>query len=265
MLDFERLAEKAPCFADLRDRVVLVTGGGTGIGRGIARRLAAEGMKVAICGRRPEPLSETAALIQVADGDVLTQRTDVSQPGEVEDLFRRTTERFGPVDAVVHNAMMMRSAGFEEIALEHWEASFATGCRGGYLLARQALPAMRARGRGAIVLLSSVRATRAHQTGMPYDPVKAAMEAMVRDMAVEWAAEGIRVNGVAPGTTKTWGEMTPEAIVNENIPMRRTGTPAEIAAAVAFLLSDQASYITGQTLLVDGGLSVQLSPPHIWM
>jgi 3-oxoacyl-[acyl-carrier protein] reductase len=255
--------ESAPCFADLRGQGALVTGGGTGIGRGIARRLAAEGMKVVVCGRGLELLQETAGIVCSEGGEALAQVADLSDAAQVAELFQVIEAEGLQVDAVVHNAMDLRRHLLEQTTLEQWESGFAAGCRGGYLIARQVLPAMRGRGRGGLVFISSVGAARAHLPGLPYDAAKAAQEAMVRGLAVEYARFGIRVNGVAPGAIQTRGPLTEAAMREPHVPMERKGTPAEIAAAVAFLLSGQASYLTGQTIYVDGGLTAQLAPPGI--
>lgn len=255
---------KDACFADLCGKVAVVTGGGTGIGRGIARRLAAEGMKVAVCGRRPEPLRETAELIEsAAEGEALDVAADVGNPEDVRKLFDRVVERLGPVDAVVHNAMLMNFATLEQHTPELWDATFATGCRGAWLLSERAVPGMRERGGGGIVFISSVLAQRPNRHGVSYSSVKGALEAMARQMATSLARDGIRVNAVAPGLVHSRGEASEARLSNDHIPLGRAGTPAEIAAVVAFLLSDQSSYITGQVLHADGGTSVQLVPPGI--
>jgi len=256
-------SEGAPCFADLRGQGALVTGGGTGIGRGVARRLAAEGMKVVVCGRRGELLQETAESIRSAGGEAVTQAADLSDASQVAALFQAIEAEGMQLDAVVHSAMDKRWYPLEETTLEQWESGFAIGCRAGYLIARQVLPAMRERGRGSLIFISSVGAARAHLPGLPYDAAKAAQEAMVRGLAIEYARLGVRINGVAPGAVQNEGVLTEAALKQPLVPMGRKGTPAEIAAMVAFLLSEQASYVTGQTICVDGGLTAQLTPPGI--
>jgi len=264
--DLQNLVEKPAAFPDLNGQVVLITGGGSGIGRGIALRLAAEGMKVAVCGRTAERLAETVRLVEAKGGAAVGRPCDVGQPDDVAQLFDFVVGALGPVDALVHSAMNMGFYKFDDLPLEKWEETFATACRGGYLLARHAVPGMRSRGRGEIVFISSVGAQRAHRRGLPYDAAKAAQEAIIRGMAIEFAPDGIRVNGVAPGGVRSHDEhITEESLRHPHIPLGRTGTTAEIAAVVAFLLSHQSSYITGQTIYADGGATAQLSPPGIFV
>ena len=265
-LDLQNLIEKPAAFPDLSGQVALVTGGGSGIGRGIALRLAAEGMKVAVCGRTAERLAETVHLVEAKGGTAVARSCDVGEPDQVAQLFDFVMSALGPIDAVVHNAMQMGFYRFDALSLPLWDAAFGTACRGGYLLANHVVPAMRARGRGGIVFISSIGAQRAHRKGLPYDAAKAAQEAMVRGMAIEFAGDGIRVNGVAPGCIRSHQEhITEDRLRHPHIPLGRSGTTAEIAAVVAFLLSRQSSYITGQTIYADGGATAQLSPPGIFV
>jgi NAD(P)-dependent dehydrogenase (short-subunit alcohol dehydrogenase family) len=257
----DSLAEKSPCFPDLRGQVALVTGGGTGIGRGIAVRLAAEGMKVAVCGRRAEKLEGTSRQIAADGGEVLAVPADVANPDALHDLCDRVESEWGRVDALVHNAMQMNFKGLDDCTLEVWRNAFATGSQAAYLLAQRLVPGLRERGRGGIVLISSVLAQRPNRNGAAYCAVKGALESMTRQMAMALAGDGIRVNALAPGLVSRRPDPTRESLSCDLIPLGRAGTPAEMAAVVAFLLSDHSSYITGQVIHADGGTSVQLVPP----
>ena len=259
--DLDNLIAKPPCYPDLRGQVALITGGGSGIGRAVARRLAAEGMKVAICGRRADRLAEAANLIEQAGGEVLSVSADVSDAGELSRFAAQTLERFGQVDALVHNAMFMSFPRFEEMTVELWDQAFATGARAAYLLCEKMAPAMLERGRGGVVFISSVLGSRPNRTGLAYVAVKGALEAMTRQLAISFAERGVRVNALAPGLIASRREQTESNMRNELIPVGRAGTTAEMAAVVAFLLSHQSSYITGQVIHADGGTSVQLVPP----
>ena len=259
--DLDNLTAKPPCYLDLRGQVALITGGGSGIGRAIARRLAAAGMKIAICGRRADRLAETAKLIESDGGEVLAAPADVSDPDQLRSFVDRALDPFGQVDALVHNAMFMSFPRFGNHTLEQWDEAFATGARAAYLLCDRIAPGMLERGRGGIVFMSSVLGSRPNRTGLAYVAVKGALEAMTRQLALSFADRGVRVNAVAPGLILSRREPTPSTLSNELVPLCRAGTPAEMAAVVAFLLSHQSSYITGQVIHADGGTSVQLVPP----
>jgi NAD(P)-dependent dehydrogenase (short-subunit alcohol dehydrogenase family) len=263
--DFDNLREKPACYPDLRGQVVVVTGGGSGIGRAVAIRLADEGMRVAVCGRRMERLEETVGLIAARGGTAYPHQADTGEPEQMEAFATAVEERFGPVDAIVHNAMQMRMKSLDDLTLDYWESAFATGSRGAFLLVKRLVPGMRERQRGNVVFMSSVGGLRAHLPGLPYDPVKGALDAMVRALAIEVAPQGVRVNGLAPGAIWAHRPLTEQTLPNDRVPLRRNGTPAEMAAVVAFLLSEQASYITGTIIYADGGTTAQLSLPGVWL
>lgn len=257
-----------PCYRDLRGKVALVTGGGAGIGKGISIRLGAEGMRVVLCGRTEESLTETASEISAAGGLALPVVTDVSSESDLDALFARMSAESLQPDLLVHNAALVRGGSLEDTDADYWRRMIATILDSAFFLAKRLTPLMVSRGSGALVFISTIGAIRAHHRMLAYDSSKGAIEVFVRSLALELAPRGIRVNGVAPGPIRRKGipSGTPlETIRQPYVPMQRYGSPDEIAAAVAFLASDQASYITGQTLCVDGGSTTQLSPPGIFI
>ena len=257
-----------PCYPDLRGKVALVTGGGSGIGRGISVRLAAEGLHTVLCGRTEETLTETAELIRAAGGDAVPIVADVSLPDDVARVLGEIRERFGALDVLVHNAALVRGGTLVGTEPDYWRRMFATNMDSTYYLARGAMELMVPRQTGAMVFITTIGALQAHHGMIAYDASKGALDVFTRSLALELAPQGIRVNAVAPGATArdAHAEALPAASLRQPyVPMQRRGTPAEMAAAVAFLASAQASYITGQILVVDGGATAQLSPRGVFI
>jgi len=233
-------------------KTALVVGGTLGIGRAAAERLASEGARVVTGGRED----------------------DATLPGDVRDeaYARALVERCGGLDVLVYSAGVQRYGTVETTPPETWDEVFAINVRGAYLAARAAVPAMRERGGGAIVIVSSVQAT-ASQTGVAaYAASKGALSTLARTMALDHARDGIRVNSVAPGSVDTpmlrWaadqfrGERSSDDVVADwgrMHPLGRVSAPEEIAAAIAYLASDDASTVTGAELRVDGGLLAALA------
>jgi NAD(P)-dependent dehydrogenase (short-subunit alcohol dehydrogenase family) len=259
---------QGPCFADLSGKVALVTGGGAGIGRGITRRLVAEGMRVYICGRTQQHLDETARAVEGMAGLAIPVATDVSQEHECEALLARVRQECGALDVLVHNAALVRGGSLSKTDTDTWRLFYATNVESAYFLARESAALMVARGRGAMVFISTIGALRLHHGMLAYDSSKCAVEGLARSLALELAPHRIRVNCVAPGATNREDfteEVPAEALRQPYVPLGRKGTSAEMGAAVAFLASDQASYITGQVLCVDGGATTQLSPRGVFI
>jgi NAD(P)-dependent dehydrogenase (short-subunit alcohol dehydrogenase family) len=248
----------------MRNKVALVTGGNSGIGRGIALRFAREGAGVVIAGRDPAKGAVVLAELEAMGCDAAFFAIDFADEAAVQALIGETEVRFGRLDLVVNNAGLgSRRGGVEDTdgPGERWRKMRGANLDSGYFVSAHALPAMGRSGGGAIVNISST-ATLHGNWGL-YCIAKAAVEGMTRAFAAEAAPMGIRVNCVSPGWIATDMEMDLSASGSEDgtweMPpslLDRMGMPDEIAAAVYFLASDEASFITGQTLIVDGGMSV---------
>jgi len=243
----------------LEGRAALVTGASRGIGRAIALELARHGAAVAVSYReRREAAEETAAGIEALGGRSLACQADVSREEDVARLVERTVRELGAVDVLVCNAAVVLSRLAPLQTVEEWRSVLDVDLMGPFLCIREAIPHMLARRRGSIICVSSIVAQRGSTGLASYAAAKGGLEAMVRALAVELAKKRIRVNAVAPGVIQT--EMTAELRhlsseeILKHIPLGRFGEPEEVARAVRFLASDDASYITGETLGVHGGL-----------
>jgi 3-oxoacyl-[acyl-carrier protein] reductase len=255
---------------ELRGKVVVVTGSSRGIGKGIATRFAQEGARVALAARSHDALGQVADECRRAGAaDVLAVPTDVSQKGEVDALFDQVLAKFGGVDHLINNAgWASPRAHILEMDEAHFDTVIRTNLKSIYLFCHRAANAMvDRRTRGSIVNISSFAAARAHRAMAAYDATKGGMEAMTRTMAIDLAPFGIRVNVVGPGAIHT-EEYAPAGDAariarGQTVPLGRVGYPADIAGAVLFLCSDDASYITGHTIYVDGGMLAQLRSPQV--
>jgi NAD(P)-dependent dehydrogenase (short-subunit alcohol dehydrogenase family) len=254
-----------PRYPEFKDQVALITGSSRGIGKGIALRLAREGMKIVIHGVDSAEVEQTTQAFQALDVEVLGITADFSKSDEIESLFQSTMDGFGRLDLLVNNAADLRRTHMFEAHMTLLDQQLAVNVRAPYVCATRAADIMRPVQRGSIINISSVGGLRAHWAGLPYDVTKGALDAMTRAMALDLGREGIRVNAIAPGAIKVDRTPPPDATrleaLSQRIPLARMGLPLEIGAAVAFLASSEASYITGHILYVDGGITAQLSPP----
>jgi NAD(P)-dependent dehydrogenase (short-subunit alcohol dehydrogenase family) len=243
---------------------VIVTGAGQGIGQAIAERFAAEGADVMLIGRRVAPLDETVARIAAAaGGSAWTHTADVSLAADVDGAVVAAVERWGRIDVLVNNAGIAEEKPFLEIEDAGWDSVLATNLRGAFLMAQRVARIQVAGGGGSIVHIASIDASGGDGPYASYNASKAGLLGLNRTMALELGPHGIRVNCVSPGFTHT--EMTEvgvppgmmDYLVNrfDRVPLRRLVRPDEIAAACAFLASDDASAITGIDLTVDCGLT----------
>jgi 3-oxoacyl-[acyl-carrier protein] reductase len=250
----------------LAGRIVIVTGSSRGIGRAIAAAMLDAGARVVINGRDPLTLADTHAEL-LERGEVMAIAADVGHPGEAERLVGAAQTAFGRVDILVNNAALASPvAHLLDETPEGWDEVIRSNLTSVFLCTRLVARGLVDAGLpGAIVNISSFAAHRAHREMGAYDASKGGIEAFTRSAALDLAPYRIRVNAVAPGAIATGssGE-DPEARERRGmpIPARRVGEPEEVAAAVVFLASDAASYITGQTLIVDGGMTAQLRPPQ---
>lgn len=238
---------------NLTGQVALVTGGGRGIGRAIARELAAEGARVAITATHDLRAAErTAAELSAQGAEVRAIPMELTERGSVEAGVAAALGLWGRLDIAVNNAGASRRGRLLDLASEDWDLLFAVHARGFFHLATAAARAMPEG--GAIIAIAGASALRCYPGSGAYGPSKAAVIAAVRQMAVEWAPLGIRVNAVCPGPIRDPGWEADEPALAEEVkglPLARAGSPQEVAEAVAYLAS--ARYVTGQALAVDGG------------
>jgi NAD(P)-dependent dehydrogenase (short-subunit alcohol dehydrogenase family) len=246
----------------LAGRVAVVTGAAQGIGAACAQRLAQDGARVSLWDvddARGLALADTLA---AAGHEAMYLHCDVSRKTEVDAALAATLGAFGRVDALVNNAGIFKAAEFLDIGEADWDAVIAVNLKGAFLVGQAAARAMAAQGGGAIVNMSSVNGRMAIPTIASYNVSKGGIDQLTRVMALSLVGQGIRVNAVAPGTIATelaqnavLGSAEAHARIMSRTPMKRLGEPGEIADVVAFLLSDAASYMTGEIVYVDGGRS----------
>ncbi|MER8072999.1 SDR family NAD(P)-dependent oxidoreductase [Streptomyces sp. NPDC094034] len=242
-------------------RTVIVTGGGRGIGRAVTERLARESGRVAIFDVDASSGAHAAKELREAGLDVTFLGVDVTDTAAVESAVARVVDGLGPPDVLVSNAALVRTTDFFTASADEIDEILSVNVRGGLVVGRTVARAMIDAGRtGAIVNMSSITSAQGSAEMTAYSASKGAVSAMTRSQAVALAPHGIRVNAVAPGTITT--EKVAEIYAQEThlrrqvlsrTPLRRLGSPAEVAAVVAFLASDDASYLTGQVLFPDGG------------
>jgi NAD(P)-dependent dehydrogenase (short-subunit alcohol dehydrogenase family) len=247
------------------DRVAVVTGGSSGIGRGIALVLAGEGISVAIGDVRSEPAQgkyydtdvtvPTHEKVRRDGGEAIFQRTDVSDPDQCERLIERTVDEFGQLDVLVNNAGIHIPGNAEELSIEDWQTVLETNLSGQFYCAKHAISHLR-RTAGTIVNIGSVHAVDGG-AGPPYTAAKAGVVNLTKDLATAFGEDNINVNAVCPGYIETpiQDYLTQDQIdaAAEHTSLPRFGTPEDVAHAVSFLASEKAAWITGEALFVDGG------------
>ncbi|WP_435742391.1 SDR family oxidoreductase [Nocardioides sp. SYSU DS0663] len=245
---------------DFTGKVALITGGGSGIGRGIAMEYAAGGGTAVVLGRRPDPLNETVQLIEAAGGKAAAVTCDVRDADAVTAVVDGVVEQHGRLDSLVNNAAGNFVVPGKDLSPNGWRAVIDIVLNGTFFCTRAAAQHMLAAGSGSILNVIATYAWHGHPGTVHSAAAKAGVLAMTRTLAVEWAPDGVRINCIAPGPTETagagaalWATDAERASVMASVPANRFTTPEELAGPATFLLSDRAHYITGDVLTVDGG------------
>lgn len=243
----------------LSNKVAVVTGAGAGIGRAIALRFGAEGAHVIVNDINAASADDTARVIVADGGSACGVAADVADKAQVDRLFDVTLERFKTIDVLVNNASLTNTARhFLAADEEWWDRILAANLKSAFLCAWRAAQAMARRRQGAIINMSSGGASRAHRGNAAYDAAKGGVEALTRALALDLGPYGVRVNALVPGSINSKG--LDEATLRERgtiMPLGRVGDVTEMAGPAVFLASDDASYVTGHLLVVDGGLLAQ--------
>jgi len=249
------------------EQVAIVTGSAHGIGAAIARRFASEGASVVIADLDEGAAKRTADDIVAEGASAISLGVDVGQAEAVDDMVQRTLEAFGSVDILVNNAGDVTiSKHFLQTDEAWWDHFLTTNLKSMYLTCRRIAPLMAKAGKGCIINMSSGGATRSHRGMVAYDASKGGVEALTRALALELAPYGIRVNSVVPGLIVTRPEHVEPAADerrNQTVPLGRGGTPDDLAGPTVFLASEDAAYMTGSTVVVDGGVLVQQRSPQV--
>jgi NAD(P)-dependent dehydrogenase (short-subunit alcohol dehydrogenase family) len=249
----------------LKGKVTIVTGGGSGIGRAIALALAAGGARVAVLGRRQEPLEGVVKEISQAGGQAIAVAADVTRDDEGRKAAQETEKAFGRIDVLVNNAGALSVSTVDSISEEEWDRVLATNLKGPFLMSRAVLPAMRRVGGGSIINIGSVLGLVAMRDRAAYCASKGGVTLLTKAMALDHAHENIRVNCICPAIVETdlirdlfskteEGRNARDARIS-TLPLGRFGKPADIAGLAVFLASDESSWMTGVAVPVDGGLT----------
>ncbi len=250
----------------MKDQVAVVTGGGTGIGLAIARRFGQLGARVVLASRNPEHLAAGAAVLRADGVEVESVPTDVRDPDQVDRMVATTLERFGRIDVLVNNAAGNFVVRAEDLSPNGWLAVIGIVLNGSFFCSRAVGRHMIQRGGGGSIVSILAHYVWTGSAGTIHSAAaKAGVLSMTQTLAIEWARHGIRVNAVAPGPIQSpgaakqlWPNAEVEKRIGEMVPLKRWGRAEEIADGVAYLVSPYASYITGETLTIDGGVRLAI-------
>jgi NAD(P)-dependent dehydrogenase (short-subunit alcohol dehydrogenase family) len=254
----------------LTEKVAIVTGGGQGIGRASAIEFAREGAAVVVANRTAATGEQTVRLAEAAGGQALFVSTDVGRSADVRRMIDIAVSTYGGLDVLFNNAGIEIDEPIEHLSEESWDRVMDTNLKGHFLCAKYAIPHLKARGGGAIINMSSVLGYTALPSVGAYCATKAAIIALTKVLALELARDNIRVNALAPGSVDTpmlWGTVAPDEmeqtreLVAESQPVGYIGTPEQIARAAVWLASNEVDFLTGETILIDGGMLAQFPGP----
>ena len=253
----------------LNKKVAIITGAGQGIGEAIASKLAAEGSRVVIAEINSQTGTECALKIKQAGGQALFIRTDITKETEIKAMVAKTILTFGSLDILVNNAGKNVFYNAVNMTEAEWDATMNLDLKAAWLCAKHAIPEMLKNGNGSIINIASIHARLTIPGMFPYAAVKSGLIGLTRSLALDWGPKKIRVNAICPGWVRTklvdeWLQMQADPIsaekeVNRVHALRRMAQPEEIANFVAFIASNEASFITGAELYIDGGLSAQFA------
>ncbi|HMH80470.1 MAG TPA: 3-oxoacyl-[acyl-carrier-protein] reductase [Candidatus Acidoferrum sp.] len=242
----------------LKNKVAVVTGASQGIGRETALALTEAGAKVVVAARSEEKLTALAGAIAAAGGEAFAVKMDVADAEQVKAGFKQVIEKFGRLDILVNNAAVTRDGLAMRMKKDDWDAVLQTNLTGAHLCIQQALPTMMKARAGRIINISSIVAQMGNAGQANYVAAKAGLIGLTKAIAIEIASRGITVNAVAPGFIATpMTDVLPDKVKEElkvRIPLGRMGSARDVASAIVFLASDEAGYITGQVLSVNGGM-----------
>ena len=254
----------------LKDRVAVITGGGSGIGRAIAREFSSEGAMVVVADIMHEPKEggePTDRLINGNGGTALFVETDVSDEGSVVNMIQRTMEKFGRLDIVVNSAGIPMKKPLADTSVQDFDLMYGVTVKGPFLTAKYAIPHVLKHGKGRIINVASNFSFTALPEMSAYTSSKAAVIGLTKSLAVEFGPEGLNVNAICPGATRTemsrpfWGTSEGMELLKARSPLRKNGklvaTPDDIAKLALFLASDDSEMITGESILIDAGWNVQ--------
>ncbi|MBN2167653.1 MAG: glucose 1-dehydrogenase [Actinobacteria bacterium] len=246
---------------DLSGRVAVVTGGSRGIGEAIATALSEFGAKLVLVSRKIEGLEDVRQKIEAAGGEAVCVPVNMGNEESSDQVVKETLDAYGTLDILVNNAATNPIFGpMMDVDVRAWDKIMSVNLKGCFLLAKAAGEVMLEKGRGSIINMSTISARRPLQGLGAYSVSKAGIDMVTKSLAQEWTGSGVRVNGIAPGLIQTnfsralWENNDVRHMVEARIPARRLGQPDDIAGAAVFLASDASRFISGETILVDGGL-----------